>query len=230
MSEENVSPEIEAEAEKVRTMTKRGFDVRERLKGKGLRRGSIVLYLDAEVGEELGDVRRETNALGEETGRVREGVLGEIDALQEKRAKSKVAAERTALDAQIAALTERRDALVERLAETGLTVHLHAVPPVIQKDAHRRAKSTLGIAEKGIPEDKRAEAQAMEIAHLFSDVITSIVDNESGDVNDEITHEDVAALRDLLPPAQWDRLDEAIGRVQFTDAISRNIESQEDFS
>jgi hypothetical protein len=37
-------------------------------------------------------------------------------------------------------------------------------------------------------------------------------------------------LLNELPSGQFARLDQSMGKVQFQDAISREIESQEDFS
>ena len=66
--------------------TRDGFDPKERLKGRGLRKSTIVLFLDEELGPEIGDARDAYNGNGGFIGRIREGIIGEIDALEEEKA------------------------------------------------------------------------------------------------------------------------------------------------
>lgn len=243
-----------AEAERIATITKKGFDLKARLEGRGLRRATITLYLDEELGAELGRAEEIKNNLGMVTGLDQVGILGDLDKFSRARAAAikqyDDAVEKTpdmpeadrnrgkealdgivaGFDEKIAELEGRKAELVEELTKTGLTIKLRAVPPVIQKDTHRKAKQTLGIEGKTIPEDMRDRMPLAEVAHLLTVLVQSITDNQTGEVNDDLTYEDAVALMDLLPPSQWARLDAKIGEVQFTDAISRSIESQEDFS
>jgi hypothetical protein len=262
MAEEKTAKEAIAEQQKnIEKVTKRGFDLKARLEGRGLRRGSITLYLDEEKGVELGDAYDVRNQLGGFIRRERTGVIGDLDlareerenliAANEKRNEEAIQVMRNAsmaeaeierasaelpqadtseIDATIAEIEAKRDEMVAELEKTGLVIQLRAVPPVIQKDCHRKAKATLEITEKKVPADKEDEFKASELAHLLSVVIQSITDIESDTVNDDVTYEDAKALMDFLPPSQWARLDAKLYEVQFTDAISRSIESQEDFS
>jgi hypothetical protein len=240
-------------AEHIEKITKRGFDLKARLEGRGLRRASIVLYLDEELGVELGYANELRNSVGAVVGKDRSGIIGDLDEVQDTRAAavrefedvvkknpnmpkkdrdSGEAALKSILegfDERIAELEAKRDELIAELTKTGITINMRAVPPVIHKDCHRKAKQTLGI-DKKIPEDLKDEMVLAETAHLMSVMFQTITDNQTGDVNDDVTYDDATALMDLLPPSQWARLDAKIGEVQFTDAISRSIESQEDFS
>lgn len=218
----------QAEAERLSKLTKRGFDLKARLEGRGLRRATITLFLDEELGAELGDAYDKKNKLDMVVGRERSGVLGKLDELLERQGNAEQAD--PALDEAIEHLQEQRSELIKKLNDTGLTLNLRAVPPVIQKDVHRKAKQTLEITEKGIPDEMRELFSTAEMAHLMALIIQSITDNATGTVNVEVTYDDAIALMELLPPSQFARLDEAIGKIQFTDAISRSIEEQEDFS
>jgi hypothetical protein len=245
--------EVEAAQAKLEEMTKKGFDLKARLKGRGLRKGSITLYLDELTGPELGWAYDLTNKLGFFVKRVRHGVLGELDNVEELKAKTTAAydlasaaedlkpAEKTkltkeynsiiaAFDAKINELESQRDDLVQEITHSGLTIAAQAVPTVIQKDCRRKAKATLEIKGKNIPEDLAEDFEMCEQAHLMAAMIQSITDNATGHVNLGATYEDAVDLMGMLPPGQFQRLDAMLGDLQFTDNISLSIESQEDFS
>lgn len=240
MTETDVLENIEAD-------TKKGFDLLERLKNRGLRRATLTLFLDEELGPKLGwayDVNHPTQNYF--IRREREGVVGELDALDEKYEEAKAELEASAAtkavttkahDAFEKEWADKREALqaevtelTAELAKTGLTISMRAVPPVIQKNTRRQAKEKLGITEKGIPEDRTDEFNLSQLAYLMTVMFQSVTDVESGDVNTATSYDDAMALIDFLPPGQFERLNETMGRVQFTDAISRSIEGQEDFS
>jgi hypothetical protein len=135
-----------------------------------------------------------------------------------------------AFDEKIVELEPKRDELQTDLTKTAITVHLCAVPPVIEKGTRRKAKQTIGIEEKGVPKDLEEEFLLAQSAHLISFMVTSIVDLATGEANDGADYDDAIALMGYLPPSQYARLDQKMGEIQYTDAISRQIENQEDFS
>jgi hypothetical protein len=243
--------------DELQEQTKKGFDLLARLKNRGLRKATITLFLDEEKGVELGwayDIMDRTQTVF--IRRERGGYIGDLEELEEQHAKeleelnaqvealkstdAKAADVKKALDAVKAASeshSERKAELEGKIAEltdelkrTALVVSMRAVPPVIQKNTRRQAKEKMGITEKGIPEDKTEEFNLCQAAYLMTVMFQSITDNETGAVNTETTYDDAVALMDFLPVGQFQRLDEAMGRVQFTDNISRSIEGQEDFS
>lgn len=245
--------ETPKELKEIGKTTKRGFDLSARLKNRGLRKSSIVLFLDEEKGPELGWAYDNKDMLGNVVSRSREGVIGELDILQA--AREDLVAQRTArlaasgdakndaeakalssfpdmkpIEEKIEKLEKRRDALIADLTKTGITVKLRAVPPIIQKDIRRRAKATLEITEKDVPDTIKEEFNLSQSAHLMTLVFQSITDNETGETNTEITYQDAIDLIGYLPPGQFQRLDDEMGKVQFMDAISTEIETQEDFS
>jgi len=235
------------ELKNLATTTKRGFDPKARLRNRGLRRATITLYLDEEMGPKLGWAHDLKNSLGDVIGREREGVIGDLDEataeLQEWLSRGRLEAEvgktmtKAAADkhhkelvAGIAEMEVERDKLLEYMDGHALIVKMRAVPPVIVKDCRRKAKETLKITEKGVPEDMQDKYTESHTAHLISVMFESVTDTESGGVNTETTYDDAIEYVRYLPPGQFERLDLKMGQVQYTDAISREIEGQEDFS
>lgn len=226
---------VQIEVDRIAETTKKGFDLVARLKNRGLRKATIALYLEDEKGVELGWDRNFTDQFGNITAPDREGVIGKLAVLEIDRqailtARKKQTEDPTGLEEEIAKLTEQRDALTAELAATSIVIKMRAVPPIIQKDTRRKAKLSLDITEKSIPEDKMDEFGVAQTAHLMMVMFQSITDTASGDVNTEVTFDDAIALMDYLPAGQFERLDMMMGQVQFTDSISRSIEGQEDFS
>jgi hypothetical protein len=234
--------------------TKKRFDMSARLKNRGLRTAVVTLFLDEEVGPRLGWAHDVKNSFGDTVSRLRVGVVGKIDEAGEQLVKLQKAYERgletestmtasnkkkmletyesarAVFDEPVAELEKERDELTELLNKTGLTVKLRAVPPVISKDCRRKAKAKLEIDGKGIPADMQEAFNIAEQAFLMTALIQSVGDNETGDENVGLTYEEAVEMMDYLPPGQYARLDEKMAEVQFTDAISREIEGQEDFS
>lgn len=251
---EELTPEAKAALDKIEHATRKGFNLRDRLQSRGLRKGSIVLYLDEELGPELGwvIVNEKRDLLGNliETKKIRVGVLGQIDELEDKLAEiesnlaeAKRAAEIDealevpdmsdllgAVNKQLEALAHARDDLVAELTRTGLTIHIRAVPKVIEKATLRKAREHLGITEKGVPDDKQDAVSEASQAFLMVDMIQTITDNQTGIVQEGVSYEEAIDLMGNLPAGQWARLDSKLGEIQFVDGISLAIESQEDFS
>lgn len=237
MSDTEMPNSVKEAVDNIVETTKKGFDLRGRLKNRGLRKGSITLYLDEEKGAEIGWAQDVTDALGNVVRRDRVGILGELDSLREAReaASALTAPAGSAkaikeIDAKIAAAQAKYDELLAELKSTSITISMRAVPPVIQKDCRRLARQTLGIEEKSVPESMNEEFIISHTGHLMTKMFQTITDNETGAVNTQTDYEDAMALMDELPPGQYTRLDLMMGKIQFTDAISREIEAQEDFS
>ncbi len=218
-----LSPEAQAELDEIAAVTKKGFDLSARLKNRGLRRVTLTLFLDEDKGAQLGRAEDIFDVMGNVVGHEREGILGQIEALGDEK-------ESAAVKSELAKLTKKRDELIAELAKSGITVKLQAVPPIISNDCRRKAKEELGIKEKNVPADQTEEFNASFTAHLLSVTIQSVTDNETGAINDKVTLQDAKQMMDYLPAGQFARLDEALARIQYTDAISRSIEVQEDFS
>jgi len=249
------NPEETAAIEKIEKMTKAGFDLKSRLQNRGLRKATITLYLDEELGPKLGYATDILNAYDHVTGRERGGVVGELDEMVEsrdklrkqhekaveddsekmtapakKKAKDAFESADAAFDEPIAELEKKRDEMTAQLASTGLRLELRAVPPVIEKDCRRKARASLEIKGKGIPEDMKDEFTLAVQGHLMSVLVQTVTDNLTEDVNEGMPYEDAVAMIEYLPTSQFIRLDQKMGELQYADAISRAIEGQEDFS
>ena len=235
---EVIPPAVQEQVDKIAGTTKKGFDLSARLKNRGLRKATITLFLEDEKGLELGWDRNFLDQFDNIIAPDREGVIGKLAMLvvdqaailaarDESNKKTKAP---TGLEEEIATLAARRDELVAELTATAIVIKMRAVPPVIQKDTRRKAKDTLKITEKSVPDDKMDEFSIAQTAHLMMVMFQSITDNATGDTNTDITFDDAVALMDYLPRGQYERLDQMMGQVQFTDSISRSIEGQEDFS
>lgn len=243
---EEMPAEAKETLEKITKVTKKGFSLQDRLGGRGLRRGSIKLFLDEATGAELGWSRDVFDLLGNKESLDREGVLGEIEDAKEELAgeivedvkdenaakvtgKQRVEFDQKPLKKRITELEKKRDALIAEIDKTSIVVQVRAIPPKIQRDARRKAKVTLKITGKDIPEELTVDFNASQSAHLMALMIQRIIDTETGEINDGATYQDAIDLMDELPPGQFSRLDNLIGQIQFTDSISESIEVQEDF-
>lgn len=232
------------ELEEIAKSAKKGFNLQDRVKNRGLRRASITIYLDEELGPKLGWAYDKTisDGLTNRIVRVREGVIGELDQARVDLEQLKIGAVAASvtgtaskkkandLAANVAELEAKRDKMVVELTRTAIVLQLRAVPPIIEKNCRRLAKQTLGITGKNVPDERAEEFTESNTAHLMSKIVQSVTDSESGEINHEFDYDDAIALIGYLPPGQYARLDEKLGILQFTDAISQSIEAQEDFS
>lgn len=198
--------------------TKATFDLSERLKNRGLRSGSIKIYTDEVTGAELGAADDIKNSWGVTTGRRQTGVLGEIDRLDK---------ESPTYDQDLARLNTEAARLKAILDETALTFNLRAVPPVIAKDAKRRARASLNIKGK-VDDDRIEEFNESFTAHLLSDTITSVEDAD-GNENGKQTYEQCLELLRYLPASEFNRLDGKLSEIQFADAVSAEYIETADF-
>lgn len=223
-------PEDAAEqqaAEDVAKQIKRGFSLKDRLEKRGLRRVSVTLFLDENVGAEHKAVADRVAAIDAQIAELNESIDGQPEAAL---VRVIATAERDGLVAEREPLVQERDKLEAKLKADSITVAMRAVPPVIAKDARRRAKVTCDITEKTIPEDKAEEFVRAYNAHMLSLVVQTITDSASGETVEGLDYEGAIDMANYLPQGQYVRLSQALNEVQFRDAFSQTIEGQEDFS
>lgn len=200
------------------TEAKATFDLTARLQGRGLRTGEITLYLDEVNGEKLGHARDLKNGIGMVVGREQVGVLGEIDKLDEKSETYKK---------DLEWLSKERDELLSAIKASAITVLLRAVPPVIAKSHERQARKQLGL--KGKPsEDEQNALNEVQLALLYVDTVTGIVDAEGAD-GGKLDYVGAKALIDYLPTHQLLRLRDKVLDIQFGDVIDESVTSDSDF-
>ena len=217
-----------AEIQEIITEAKGTFDLRARLQGRKLREDNIVLYLDQDAGDELGQDREEKNDFGVRTT-VREGVLGRLADLNGTLETVEDRDVKDALEVEILTLEAKRLALLARLEATGLNVKLRAVPRVVVKDCKRQAKKAVGIRGKVSEADEEAYSDSFT-AHLLSAVIVTIEDRESGGETGKLSVQDAALLDEQLPDDQFARLLEKQNDVQLKNTVGEGVTDQADFS
>lgn len=233
----------EEQAQKFVKATKRGFSLEDRLKKRGLREATIMLFTDEQLGIQYGEAVDKVGARDAAQSRIDE-IDEELAAMEDKplllspEERQERAVERRTLldiveahsDEVIAEATAQRDRIGEELKQSALVLKLRSVPPVIQKDVRRQARARLDITEKDVPKARAEEFMEVYNALLLSVIVQSVTDQASGAVNDGITYEEAIALADYLPPSQYLRLSNTVAEIQYRDGVSREIEGQEDFS
>lgn len=201
---------------------RKDFDLFERLVNRPKRKPEVVdLYLNEELGQELGYARDERNELGVVVGRLRGGVLGELDA---ERAKGDEADEKV-----IKSLEARVRELVKGIKEDSLTVTLQWIPPIAEEVVSLDAKRAIGVKSGDVPQNKRTEFMKAWLDEALRATVVSVKDNKTGSVKDSLSLDEARALREYLPKSQLTRLDEALGRLLNRDAISKEALDNADF-
>ena len=212
-AEAQVSEEIES--------GRKNYDLIDRLTSRPKRKPEIVtVYLDEETGQELGYARDVRNDYGVVVSRAREGVIGELD---------KARSEEGPDEKLIAKLEKRASELVKKLKKDSLTFTLQWIPPIAQEVIEKEAAKAVGEKGVPVPEKKIKDWQAEYFARLLSSTLVSMVDNSDGT---KVTKLNVAAcsqFKKLLPPDQFDRLDTALGKLQYRSAIVNESVDSADF-
>jgi hypothetical protein len=200
--------------EETATAAKSTFDLKARLQGRGLRSGSITLYLDEVTGEKHLNLENQIEAL-------KLVVAAPDNNLSD--------AQTAELNKEIKRIQKEYDALGKTLALHSLELTLRAVPDIVVEAARRHARKAVGV-KGNIPEDKLIDFTKAYANDLFSNIVTEIRDVETDSVNPTVSVEDIADLRAFIPEGQWERLDAKIGDLQFRNVISEAVTASADFS
>lgn len=243
----DVPDEVKAEIEGIAEEEKKTFNLKDRLHNRRARNETVTVYTDEVTGDELGGARDVRGQLGQVIGRRRWGVLGDIDLLKSEieiqqavitsapeeandtREKAQAVIDEKL--AEIEVLKDKARPLIRTLNQSGLTFRLRSLPPVIKKDAKRQARKSLGITKKGLPEGVTEEDLGERtVAHLFVASVIDYTDHESGQVIPSIDLDGAIELQGHLPEGQWDKIDEAIGSLQYKSAIGDAVTDDADFS
>jgi hypothetical protein len=211
------SPEIES----IILEAKTGYDMRARLNGSARRKASIKIFTNEVAADELGyakDVDKvNTFGIVDGTTRERVGILGLIDG------------DDGSDDAYSAQLDTEAAALRKLLDESALTFSLAAVPTLVVQGARRKARESFGIKGTTIPDADVENYNHAYVARLFSAIIVSFVDHETGETYDGLDYDGAASLKDLLPPSEYARFDAKVVELQFKNAIDESVTAQADF-
>lgn len=196
------------------------FDLIGRLTQRPKRDPEVVtVYLNDQAGQKLGYARDVRDEYGNIT-RQRAGVLGEID---------KLASAVTPDEKAIKRLEREAKKLVAEIKKDSLTFTLQWIPPIAEEVIERDAINAVGLKSKPVPKEKIEEFKHELFARLLVDTLVELKDNASGAVMTSMKIHEAQRLRELLPPAQFDRLDTALGKLQYTSAIYSEAVDNADF-
>lgn len=226
MTTENTAPETDASfklLEEEVNAERSGFDLFDRLTKRPMRKPEVVtIYLDEEVGAELGYAVPVTNEYGIATGIAKAGALGELHdarAVPEADRDEKLIKK---LEAQVRELAERA-------RKNSLTVTLQWVPPLVEKAIEIKAMRSIGVKQKPLPKDRIDDYTEAWLARALEASVVSIVDNFDGSVKHSLTVPEARILQEQTPKEQYARLDVALNTLLNRKAISDEALDNADF-
>lgn len=220
-----------------------GYDMTARLMGVSRREKKVTVFTDAATGAELGgaeDILVPGTDL--KSGQKRRwGVIGELDAIGERAGALAKQIEQNpdlaeAYESEITELEKRRKdleakakRLLKKMRSTSLEFTIRAVPDLVLRSTRRTTRAALGIKKKGIPEGMEEDYKLEYTAQLLAASVASWTDNMDGSTHASLTVEHAGALRDMLPPGQFERLDEAMYELSMEVSIGRSVTDDVDF-
>lgn len=211
------------------------FNLADTLRGRGFRTGSITVYTDEILGEKHFDLEAELKKVKDSTSSL--GIL--LDAAGELGLTDAALALQPLFDAallsgvdaaKVAEIEAQLAPIKAELEATSFTFNLRAVPPIVVKDARRRAKKSLGIIGKNISENLEEEFLEYASAYVLSSMVTSYVQHASGITIDNLSDSDARDLGDLLPEGEFARLSAKVNDIQFKTVVGANVTETPDFS
>lgn len=186
------------------TEARETFSLRERLMNRPQRTGEVTVFTDEVLGR-----KHQELSLQLEAARL---VSDDSDESNER----------------IAEIEKELREVATEVYKTGLTFSLRAVPEIVVKDVRRKTRKNLNIKGK-IPEDRLEEFNDAFTAGIFSKAIEGFRDHESDAKVDTFTYQDARDLADYLPKSEWEKVDRAVGDIQFSNSISEAVTEDADF-
>lgn len=241
MGSKKKTTDLDAEIRDIQSEARSSFSLRERLVNKNSRRKTKTVYTDAEAGEELGYAVDEEYQGIKSGRRLRRGLVGELDALEEEgKALLKAidaAEEPSAADTdrarEISAETKRIRAEItavkKRLKGSSMDFTLHTLPKPIIKGVKHQTRSHLKIKGKGVPEALLEDYNEEYSAQMLAASTESWIDHETGETHDQLTVDQARELFNYLPEGQFSRLDQAMLDLSFEATIANAGTDSADF-
>jgi len=124
---------------------------------------------------------------------------------------------------------KERDAVLAEVQKQSISVEMRAIPPKLNKGVIRRTRQSLGIIDKGIPEDRLDEFNERYYVELAVDLIVRWRDNRTGQESFKMNAEQITTLVDFLPTSESNRFIRTIDDLQGRTAISEAAVAQADF-
>lgn len=151
------------------------------------------------------------------------------EAVEEVESRQALAAAMAPLEEKVAEMEEQATEARKQVAAESLSVELRAIPYGIARGAARRARKTLGITQKGVPEDMQDEFEEEQLMELAYDQVVRWRDNRTGKEGTKLTLEELRTFRDYLPLSQSSKFFNTVNDLQFKNAISESAIAQADF-
>lgn len=214
--------EIDPEIVQTVTEAKSGFGLRERLNGRPFRTDDIIIFIDEPTGDLLGGATDKLDPkFGFVTGRIRSGVIGEIDAL--------AGVDTEEARKELVRLEKRKKALLKTLHETAWVFSLHGVPDIVVEGYKRETRTSLGIKGSVVPDEQDENYNAGFTARLFDAIILNVHDNRDGADSGKLGYEEAKDLSGFLPKSEYQRLSRKIAELQFKETVSESVTASADF-
>ena len=225
--------------ESIKEEERESYDLAERLAGTRNRTITVTVYTDEEAGAELGGVEDVRGFGGVVIDRRRWGLLGELEVLQETGKFLKGLSERTPVQdreleriaGEITRISEEYPKIMARLNATAYTFELQSLNKDEMLKVGKEARLSAGIkGNNKVPaklEDKVAKA-GTDI--LLQKSVKRWADHSAKLAFTELTREQAAVFREMLPATEYERLDKAITDLSIQRQIAESITDTPDFS
>ena len=210
--------DTEPTTEEIALTAKSSFDLKGRLQGRLLPTGHCTVFTDQSAGNDHTRVVAEIEAL-----------KAAVRVAYTDSESGEILIPAVELDEPaLAVLEAERDALGKELERTALTFNWRAVPPIVDKDAARRANSIYAV-NGVVPKDKQSDHEAYFLAYLLSQAVTTYIDHQSNTVVTGLTLENAQALDSFLPVREMLKLNVAFAEVQYPANIAHAVTDTPDF-
>lgn len=197
------APAIDA-IEQIQTAAKEVFDLRKKLQGFG-RPKRVPVFLDIEALERRNEVFKQYTQAKQQV-EFFEGMteVAGIDATSIARARQ-----------LMEQYEEELKPLTEKMLEGALSIHMHGIPRIAIKRHRQKARSAI-VGERGgkVPPDRQEDFEDETNRRVLQEMLDDVVDAEGNHYTP-----DASALQELLPDGQWDKLQGAMNRLVFEDAV-----------
>jgi hypothetical protein len=207
-----VQPDATAEelleaTEEIQDRARRTFSLRDRLAGIKHQETKVLVFTDMEVEAEYANIQNRIAFLENAAARY----INTKDAAEE--------AQRDSLLAQVEDLQPKREAVLEKMMDAALSIHMRAFPNIALKAARGQQRRKFQDESGVIPAERIAEANEWIDNKLLGDCIIGIFDRAGHPMDLGPRDELGKLLSETLPPAQWARVYNAYQALILTDQI-----------
>lgn len=218
---------IENEIAEIQEEAQEDFDLVEHIMHGTRREKTVTVFTDEESGDLLGgDEPIIQNGI--DTGeRRRWGLRGELAEIKDQAVYLESLPEDVRDPKDVEVIQKEAERLIgeiapllERLSESGITVVMRSVPPVVHKVEDRAARKHLGIKKGAISDDVAEDLNIEKTARLLAASVVKVKMHSTGATKHSLRVEEARAMMGYLPPSEFYKLDVALGELQFQRAIA----------